>query len=174
MEITAEIPAADDGLVTIRCSWEDLLDYYDHQSQLGCRTTVEKRIAETKEFFSNKLFGNSSHQPFKVPFSVSDKEESKAASRSGKHLSSTVTSGLDSGHVTDNKKVKGDKSKSTIYPSEDVHNHEHHGGTDAARGGSTFHPSHAHGSRNEERKSSWDRMSRDGSSSRSHSKDKPD
>ena len=121
----------------------------------------------------NKL-GNSSHRPNRVPFSVGDKEESRAASRSGKHLSSTVTSGLDSGHVTDNKKVKGDKSKSTIWHSEDVRSCKHHGETDGAKGGNTTHPSHAHCSRKEERKSSQDRVSRGGSSSRSHSKDKVD
>ena len=55
VEITAEIPAADDGFINIRCQWEDLLDYHDLQNQLSCRTTVEERLERTKEFFSNKL-----------------------------------------------------------------------------------------------------------------------
>ena len=53
--ITVEIPVVDNGFateVTIRCHWEDLLDYHDHQNQLGIRTTVEQRVETTKDFFS--------------------------------------------------------------------------------------------------------------------------
>ena len=52
--ITVEIPGVDNGFatqVTIRCCWEDLLDYHDHQNQLSIRTTVEQRVETTKEFF---------------------------------------------------------------------------------------------------------------------------
>ena len=60
VEITVKIPTPVDGTVTIKCSWEDLLDYYDHQSQLGHRTSVTTRLESTKEFFKNKLFGTNS------------------------------------------------------------------------------------------------------------------
>ena len=98
VEITAEIPAPNDGIITIRCRWEDLLDYHDHQNQLGCRTTVKQRIASTKEFFQNKLGSNS-----QVP-TVMDKEGSKAATRNRKLLSSGAASGLVPGHGYDKKR----------------------------------------------------------------------
>ena len=86
-------------------------------------------------------------------------------------MSSTVTSGLDSGLAVDNKKVRAEKPKDTCWPSEDVRPHNSHGETASAKGGNSSHPSHAHSSGKEERKSFQGRMPRDGSSSRSHSRD---
>ena len=87
-------------------------------------------------------------------------------------MSSTATSGLDSGHAVDNKKVRAEKPKDSCYASEDVRNCNSHGEIAAAKGGSSSHPSHACGFGKEERQSFQGRMSRDGSSSRSHSRDK--
>ena len=85
-------------------------------------------------------------------------------------MSSTVTSGLDSGPEVDNKKVRAEKPRDSRFHSEDVC-HNNHGETAAVRGGHSSHPSHAHGSGREERQSSQARMAQDGSSSRSHSQE---
>ena len=86
VEITAEIPAPVDGTVAIKCSWEDLLDYYDHQNQLGYRTSVTTRLESTKEFFKNKLLGTNSQRQFKAPSTVGVGKGSKETARIGKHV----------------------------------------------------------------------------------------
>ena len=55
IQITAEIPVADDSLMTIRCRAEDLLEFHVNQNQLDIRTTFEQRVEATKDFFLQNI-----------------------------------------------------------------------------------------------------------------------
>ena len=60
VELIAEFPPEDDGLVTIRCQWEDLLEHFKLQMWLGCRVTTKQCMQHTKEYFSKFTLGKAS------------------------------------------------------------------------------------------------------------------
>ena len=86
-------------------------------------------------------------------------------------MSSTATSTLDSSSGLDNKKVRAEKPTEWSYPAGDVRQNNR-GGRATARGHPSPQTSHAAGSGRERKKSSQSGIDRDGSSSRSQSRDK--
>ena len=107
VEITAEIPMVDNGFVTIKCQWEDLLDYHDHQNQLRFRTMANQRMDSTKEFFEKFTLSTNSASKmastkYKIP-KVRNEEGSQPAVRGRKRSLSGTGSSQDPGHAPDNK-----------------------------------------------------------------------
>ena len=96
-ELIVELPLVEDGLVTIRCQWEDLLEHFNLQMWLRSRVTAEQRMHHTREYFSKFILGNDSTPysqmatnvvKFKCPQNRNE-EEAQSAARAANTLHRT-------------------------------------------------------------------------------------